>query len=51
MSTSTVTRQPRLLSWTDNTTNKFLQPGQAYFLVLPRTRELKRSFLSSILFF
>jgi hypothetical protein len=46
-STSTVTRQPRLSACNENLANNFLHPEQAYFPVLPRTRELQNTLFSS----
>jgi hypothetical protein len=43
-STFTVTRQPRLSTWTENTANNFLRPKRACFSVLLRTRELHALF-------
>jgi len=47
LSTSIVTRQPRLSSCSENLANNFLRLERAYFLVLPRTRELQNALFSS----
>jgi hypothetical protein len=44
-STSTVTHQPHLSSWTENISSSFLHPERSCFSVLLRTRECKHSSL------